>query len=211
MQAFGFSTNSFSEHNPDAIVEAQFCVHSERPGPSRLALRAATDAIHQRMHHHPGLARLAAGTIGRDEYCRLLARSYGFYAVAEPVAGLPGRLTDCLVRDLADLGRNAAAISALPRCMTVKIADGHPEMIGARYVLLGASLGGKVMAKAIARQNVGNVALPTRFLTGSSDNDWKGFVADLEAALPDVASRSRAAVAANATFAAYEEWMVSNE
>jgi heme oxygenase len=163
------------------------------------------------MHHHPGLARLAAGSIGRDEYCRFLARSYGFYAMVEPVAGLPGRLTGCLVRDLADLGLTAAAISALPRCMTVKIADGHSEMIGARYVLLGASLGGKVMAKAIARQHGGNAKLPTWFLTGSGDNDWKGFVSELEAALPDVASRSRAALAANATFAAYEEWMACNE
>ena len=48
-----------------------------------------------------------------------------------------------------------------------------------------------------------NAALPTRFLTGSGDNDWKVFVAKLKAALPDGASRSRAAVAATATFAAY--------
>ena len=211
MQGFGVRSDKLPEHNPEAIDVARFHVRSERSGISRLALRSATEAIHQRMHNHPGLARLAAGTIGRDEYCRLLARSYGFYAVAEPVAGLTGRLTECLVRDLADLGITAAAVSGLPRCMPVMIGDGHPEMIGARYVLLGASLGGRVMAKAIARQNGGAAALPTRFLTGSGENDWKGFVAELEAVLPDAASRSRAAVAAIATFAAYEEWMVFNE
>ena len=210
MQAFGLRSDSFSGHNPTATVVARPLTHNEQPAISRLALRAATDEIHQRMHQHPGLARLAAGTIGRDEYCRLLARSYGFYVVVEPIAGLSGRLTESLVRDLADLGLTAAAVSGLPRCMSLKISDGHPEMIGARYVLLGASLGGKVMAKAVARQN-GGTALPTQFLNGSGDNDWKGFVAQLEAALPDVASRSRAAVAANATFAAYEEWMSCNE
>ena len=210
MQAFDARSDGFSDHSPTATAVARFHEQSERPAISRLALRAATDDIHQRMHQHPGLARLAAGTIGRDEYCRLLGRSFGFYAVVEPVAGLSGRLTDCLVRDLADLGLTAAEVSGLPRCMTLRIADGQPEMIGARYVLLGASLGGKVMAKAIARQH-GGTALPTRFLTGAGDNDWKGFVAELEAALPDVASRSRAAVAANATFAAYEKWMSYNE
>lgn len=178
---------------------------------SRTALRNATQVIHQRMHHHSGLARLAAGTIGRNEYCRLLARSYGFYAVVEPLAGLPGKFTECLVRDLIDLGMAAAAVSALPRCAPLMIGDGHSELIGARYVLLGASLGGKVMAKAIAGHNGGNAALPIRFLTGSGENDWKGFVAELEVTLPDAVSRSRAAVAANATFAAFEDWMVFDE
>ena len=186
-------------------------MHNAHLPDPRTVLRTATEVIHQRMHRHPGLARLAAGTIGREEYCRLLARSYGFYAVVEPVAGLSGRLTACLVQDLNDLGMAAAAVSGLPRCGPLMIGDGHSEMIGARYVLLGASLGGKVMAKAIAGQNVGSAALPTRFLTGSGENDWKGFVAELEAALPDAATRSRAAVAATTTFAAYEEWMTLND
>ena len=69
-----------------------------------MALRTATHDIHERMHRHPALARLAAGTIGCDEYRRVLARSYGFYAMAEPVLGLSGKLTDCIVQDLVELG-----------------------------------------------------------------------------------------------------------
>lgn len=175
---------------------------------SRMALQSATHSIHQRLHHHPGLARLAAGTIGRDEYRRLLGRSYGFYAMAEPLLGFATRLTDCLAHDLTDLGMTHAEVAELPRCENMEIGDGQAETVGARYVLLGASLGGKVMAKAIARHDA---SLPVRFLTGLGENDWKNFSADLEVTLPDVASRTRAAKAATVTFAAYEDWMAGHD
>lgn len=204
-------SNVVSRHNSPENLAARLHATCEHLTPSRTALRTATQAVHQRMHRHPGLARLAAGTIGRSEYCRLLARSYGFYAVVEPLADLPGKFTECLAQDLTDLGMAAAAVSALPRCAHLMIGGGHSELIGARYVLLGASMGGKVMAKAIAGHNGGNAALPIRFLTGSAENDWKGFVAELEATLPDADSRSRAVVAANATFAAFEDWMIFDE
>lgn len=178
---------------------------------ARLALRSATHDIHERMHHHPALARLAAGTIGRDEYCRVLARSYGFYIMAEPALGLGGKLTDCLVADMTELGMTPAAIAALPRCTNLGCVQEHSALIGARYVLIGASLGGKVMARAIMGWTGGDGALPVRFLTGMSENDWKAFASGLETHLPDSASRSRAAKAATAMFAAYENWMAWDE
>ena len=168
-------------------------------------------AIHERLHRHPGLSRLTTGTVDRDEYRCLLARSYGFYAVVEPMLGLAGRLTERLVQDLTELGVGAAAIEALPRCGLPPIGCDQAELIGARYVLLGASLGGKVMARAIAARTDGHAALPVRFLTGMGENDWKTFAAELEDDLPDAASRTRAAKAAKATFAAYEEWMTWHE
>lgn len=80
-------------------------------------------------------------------------------------------------------------------------------MIDARYVLLGASLGGKVMAWAMTGRMGGDAAVPIRFLTGMGENDWKAFAAGLEENLPDAGSRTRAAKAATAMFAAYEDWM----
>lgn len=175
---------------------------------SRMALQLATHSIHQRLHHHPGLARLAAGTIGRDEYRRLLGRSYGFYSVAEPLVDISRGLTNCLAEDLIDLGMTCTEVSGLPRSLLMKISDGHAERIGIRYVFLGASLGGKVMARAIARREA---KLPIRFLTSQGDAAWKNFAADLEVNLPDVASRTQAATAALVTFAAYEDWMAGHE
>ena len=178
-----------------------------RQSTARTALRTATHDVHERMHCHPALSRLAAGTIGRDEYRRVLARSYGFYATIEPVLGLAGNSTECLFDDLTTLGMTPAAIDDLPRCAPLAVGQGQAEAIGARYVLLGASLGGKVMARAIAGRPDGDAALPVRFLTGTGDNEWKIFATDLEKNLPDTALRTRAAKAATAVFAAYEEWM----
>ena len=172
-----------------------------------MALRTATHDIHERMHRHPALSRLAAGTIGCDEYRRVLARSYGFYAMVEPVLGLSGKLTDCIVQDLVEMGMTPAAIYALPRCAPLAIGPGYAALIGARYVLLGASLGGKVMARAMAGRIGGDAAVPVRFLTGMGENDWKVFAAGLEENLPDAGSRTQAATAATAMFAAYEDWM----
>lgn len=173
---------------------------------ARIALRDATHEIHTRMHRHPALARLAAGTITAAEYRAVLARSLGFYAIAEPVLGLAGRLTDCLAVDLAELGFSPAMIADLPRCAPLAIAD-TPAVIGGRYVLIGASMGGKVMARALAARRDGGPALPVRFLTALSQNDWAQFTASLDENLPDAASRNRAAVAAAAIFAVYENWM----
>lgn len=174
---------------------------------ARTALRAATHDIHERMHHHPALSRLAAGTIKRDEYRRVLARSYGFYAMIEPALGLARNLTECLFNDLTTLGMTPAAIDDLPRCAPLAVGKGQAELIGARYVLLGASLGGKVMARAMAGRTDGHAALPVRFLTGMGDNEWNIFATDLEKNLPVTALRTRAVTAATAVFAAYEQWM----
>lgn len=178
-----------------------------RPKSARHVLQLATHDIHERMHRHPALARLAAGTIGRDEYRRVLARSYGFYAMAELVLGVGGGLTQCLRDDLTELGLTPAAIDDLPRCAPLSIGRDRAELVGSRYVLLGASLGGKVMARAMAGRTDGHAALPAHFLTGMGESDWKIFASNLEANLPDSGSRTRAAKAASAVFAAYEEWM----
>lgn len=175
---------------------------------ARAALRAATHDVHERLHHHPALSRLAAGTIEVDEYRYVLARSYGFYAVVEPILGLAGHLTSLLVLDLADLGMDAAAVAALPRCALPPVACGHAA-IGATYVLLGASLGGKVMARALAGGACGTSALPVRFLTGTDAGDWTNFARALDANLPDTAARARAAMAAVSMFGAYENWMAA--
>lgn len=175
---------------------------------ARSILRSVTDDIHRRMHCHPGFVLLAAGDIGRDDYRRLLARSYGFYAVAEPLLGLSGRATTRLEQDLADLGMTAGAIAALPRCAPLAVGTTMAEQVGGRYVMMGASLGGTVMARAIAGDSR-DQRLPAHFLTGDGtrDGDWHRFVATLDARLPDVATRETAARAAVTTFAAFETWM----
>ncbi len=175
------------------------------PG-ARAALRAATHDVHVRMHHHPSLSRLAAGTIEVDEYRHLLARSYGFYVVVGPILGLADHLTSLLVLDLSELGMDAEAVEALPRCAPPPVKCSH-AVIGAKYVLLGASLGGKVMARALAGGSRRTSALPVRFLTGVNAGDWVSFADALDEHLPETAARACATRAAVSMFAAYEDWM----
>lgn len=213
MQATALLTNADDavEHGRMNSTTARARRTTAYPASARSALRSATHDIHQRMHHHPALSRLAAGTISRDEYRRVLARSYGFYIIAEPALGFAGKLTDCLFLDLAELGMMPAAIAVLPRWAASAFGQHPSALIGARYVLLGASLGGKVMARAIAGRTGSDGAMPVRFLTGMGENDWKAFASRQETDLPDAASRKRAATAASAMFAAYENWMAWRE
>jgi heme oxygenase len=184
---------------------------NERLETARHMLRLATHDIHERLHRHPALVRLAAGTIKKDEYRLVLARSYGFYAMAEPALGLSGQSTANLRADLADLDMRSSECDALPRCAPFALGQELPELIGGQYVLLGASLGGTVMARAIARHTDGYAALPVRFLTAMDNQSWTRFSADLEYKLSNVALRARASRAAATVFAAYEDWMTWHE
>lgn len=170
---------------------------------ARFVLRDATDAIHQRMHRHAGYAAVAAGVIGRAAYARLLARSLGFYAPVEPLAGLDGTATMRLVEDLSALGMTQATIDALPRCSPPAIGDGVVERLGAAYVLSGAALGGLVMARALP------TTFPARFLGGEAGEGmrWRGFVDRLDQTCVTDDHRARATHAAVTTFAAFEDWM----
>ena len=171
---------------------------------ARGALRAATDDIHTRLHGHPGFKQLAAGTISRGDYRLLLARSYGFY-VAMPEISWADAAARRLEQDLKALGMTADAIADLPRCANVSVVSSPAEHTGVAYVLLGASLGGRVMARALA-QRTGSAA-PVAFLTGTGSDEWVSFSAGLDQALADEASLGAALISAVKTFEAFENWM----
>jgi heme oxygenase len=172
------------------------------PG-ARSILRSATDDIHQRMHRHPGFALLAAGTIERAAYRRLLARSYGFYVTAERLIERGDDWVCRLVDDLLELGLTDQAIAELPRCPSPAIERDEAARIGATHVLLGASLGGKVMARTVARRASVGDGLPTRFLACDDNESSKVFAAQLDVILPSNGARASAARTAVTFFEAF--------
>jgi hypothetical protein len=88
--------------HPNAPMPAR---QTSAPTPrSRSALRTATCDIHERRHRHPALSRRAANTADRDGYRHLPARSYGFYAVVDPMPSVGGELAGCLVWDMPEPG-----------------------------------------------------------------------------------------------------------
>lgn len=91
--------------HPNAPMPAR---QSSVPTPrGRSGLRTATGDIHERRHRHPVLSRRAASTADRDEYRQLLGHTYGFHTVVDPMLGVGGGLTGCLVWDLPEPGVSA--------------------------------------------------------------------------------------------------------
>jgi len=91
--------------HPNAPMPAR---QSSVPTPrGRSGLRTATGDIHERRHRHPVLSRRAASTADRDESRLLLGHTYGFHTVVDPMLGVGGGLTGCLVWGLPEPGLSA--------------------------------------------------------------------------------------------------------
>ncbi len=184
-------------------------------GAARAALRAATDAVHRRLHGLPGFMALAEGRLALPDYAALLRRMLGFHAALEArldlVRGLDAlgidlaarRRTHLLRADLDWLGASAGVpLAPLP---TLR---GPAEAMGALYVAEGSTLGGRQLAQAL------DGALPPgeagrRFLLGHGARHgamWRDFCAAIERCGAEPRARAAMIAGAAATFAAFEAW-----
>jgi len=189
-------------------------------GGARVALRAATEAAHLRLHAIPAFEALAEGRITRDEYAALLRRKLGFHAALEarlaeapPLAGfgvdLAARRRSHLLRaDLAWLGASDdAAPAPLPRYDTAAAA------LGALYVAEGSTLGGRQLARAL------DAILPPgadgrRFLLGHAERHgemWRACCAAIERCGAEPGALPEMVRGALDTFAAFEAWFAGTE
>jgi heme oxygenase len=191
--------------------------------PLLAALRAGTADLHARAE---AAFVLGAPGVTRREYAAVLARLHAFYAAAEAavatwadalaVYGLdlaPRRKAPLLARDLLALGeRPAAAAAARPLDLPTPA-----HVLGALYVLEGATLGGQLL-----RRRLGPALglAPERGLAFFSAYGaavgpmWRRFgeaVARFDAAAPEAEGpivRAHAVAGARATFAAFEREVV---
>ena len=141
----------------------------------RLALQAATDAIHRELDERLSRLDLASAA----DYRRFL----GFHAQTIPpfeealaAAGASrliddweaGRRTAAIETDLAALGE------PMPAPIPVAPLRGTAELLGTAYVLEGSRLGGRVL-----KRRVGD-GLPSSFLGHSTHAPWPAVVATLD-------------------------------
>lgn len=188
-----------------------------RQASARAALREATKAVHERLHHVPAFAALAAGALDRAGYRALLARLYGFHApmeaaMAEALAGrfapAAWQRADLLRADLAALGEGEPTLARLPRIRPpARLSD--PEAMGCLYVLEGSTLGGRHLARQLDFVLPPGSTAGRSFLAAGSQPHrirWADLGAALDAAGTDPAAlRAMLAGAADA-FARYEAW-----
>lgn len=174
-----------------------------------VALRNATKSIHEQLHLHPVFASLQSGRIDRAEYTNLLLALHGFHiAFADGVAD-GHRRCQHLIEDLIFLGADAERIDRAPRMASVEAPNAAARW-GIDYVLLGASLGGRVLARKLdALLGRGEMNGRRFFMNGGDVNgpQWNRFVEQLELQLPTMIERDAAAASAASTFAQFETWM----
>jgi heme oxygenase len=127
---------------------------------ARDALRGATDAIHQRLHRHALLQRLADGSISRSGYIALLNHFLAFHATIEDRLGrgpdlaehgidlAERRRSPLLLSDLALLGA-PATIAPPPVLRTLPVPGSAAAAIGYLYVSEGSRMGGLALARSL--------------------------------------------------------------
>ncbi len=187
------------------------------PQTVRMALRTATAAAHERLHHLPAFAALAEGRLSRDGYVALLRRLLGFHAALEAaIAAAPPlaafgidvserRRAALLRQDLATLDATPATEVPLAR---LPHYDTAARAMGGLYVTEGATLGGRLLARGLD-QLLGPGVAGRAFLLGHGAAHaamWQGFCAGLERCGADPARFASIVAGAEDTFGAFEAW-----
>jgi heme oxygenase len=149
-------------------------------------------------------------------YVNALSRLYGFWRGWQPqIAFLlqdedftaPRRRLHLLAADLSALGVSAGRLDALPSCPLVELRDGI-EGLGSLYVLEGSTLGGKVIARNVARRLGDAGGESSSYFRGYGDNTsrmWRSFLARLDEA-PEADMR-QIGFGALATFERLGSWL----
>jgi heme oxygenase len=154
-------------------------------------LRRTTAPLHakvERVLGLPGAVRY------RQDYCRLLGRFLGIY---EPLEQVFQRFDDWdrlglapashahvvnLTLDLSALGIDLGRLPRAPPRMLPNLPT-FPHALGALYVLEGATLGGRVILRALESRMGGQIAGASRFLGGqcaAAGPTWQSFRASLD-------------------------------
>jgi heme oxygenase (biliverdin-IX-beta and delta-forming) len=189
------------------------------PSAYRRQLRAATQDLHDSLEQKLDLLR---PNLDLRNYRQLLERTYGYY---EP---LEARLTDfadhkswshevisrckssALQADLRWLGVKQQTIADLPRATQLPPVENFADVLGVMYVLEGASLGGKVLARHFHSRwglSKNGGASFFNFYGPELTENWDRYIEWLESSLSEK-DLPRAIATARATFETMSTWLL---
>lgn len=175
-------------------------------------LRAVTGASHKSLEDRMPFMR---PELDLALYIRLIRAYYGFYAPLEQlIAGVSQidrqrQKVPALVRDLTALGLSAAQIEALPRCNDLPTINNPHQLLGARYVIEGATLGGQVLRRVIKDKLGIEADSGAEFLDVYGRDTgplWKAFLKQLAEA-EDPQYHAQIVEAACETFDCFQRWL----
>ena len=175
----------------------------------RHLLRETTHEIHQRLHLHDGFAAIQDETIDRSAYQNLIVRLYGFHLPFELAAGFERERSGRLEEDLRALGLDPGD-RAVPICRHLPRLDSTERRLGALYVVEGAALGGRELAKGLNGLLGATGTEGRRFFMGrgpGTAQGWRDYLALLSAASTEPSAQAEVISAAVETFAVFEDWL----
>jgi heme oxygenase len=166
--------------------------------------------VHQRLHLHEGFAAIQNGSIEMASYRRLLLRLYGFYIPFETAADISRERSGWLADDLRALGSHPDGFDAAALCSEIPIPRTPEARLGALYVVEGAALGGRDLARHLTGLLGPDGVAGRRFFLGrgaGTGEAWRGYLSRLEAHAADPTARPDIIKAMLETFAVFERWM----
>ena len=200
------------------VANARSSSNGEAVSPIRARLRETTSAQHRELEERLDLLNPA---LSLARYRRILEAFYGFYrpletALAETLAGaacgfsLPARHLR-LERDLVMLGASLDDVAGLPRCASVPALSSQGRGAGCLYVLEGAALGGRIIARAVGLHLALDREHGVSFFAGEVEPTparWRAVLAWLDGVHADSTDRGGGIVeGACETFRELAAWM----
>lgn len=185
----------------------------------RRQLRSATQDLHDSLEQKLDLLR---PNLDLRNYRQLLECTYGYYEPVEeqltkaaenqPWANevISRCKSSALQADLRWLGVKQQTIADLPRATQLPLTLSLADVLGVMYVLEGASLGGKVLAKHFQNRwglSKNSGATFFNFYGPELLQNWDRYINWLEASLSE-ADLPRAIATARATFETMSTWLL---
>ncbi|MGV6393332.1 biliverdin-producing heme oxygenase [Pseudomonas caspiana] len=171
--------------------------------------------------NHRGLERRLPFTsfeLDLNAYTQLIKAYYGFYVPLEKVldrfewgavTSSDRHKASALESDLLALGMTAGEVQALAQCPDLPDIQTHAQLMGALYVVEGATLGGQILRR-IARDKLGiHEGTGGKFLDvygSDTGRMWKAYLEQLaQVAAP--AERHQVVSSALGIFVCFERWL----
>jgi len=172
----------------------------------RQMLATRTRKVHENLHVHPWIASLAKPGLTISRYGVVLGAYHDFYHHLEQSCSnhpLPECLSLRPARERLSLDLNSLAAVRLATsrpCVELTIDD-PVELLGALYVLHGASFGARILNRNV---RIELPDAPRHFLESSTAGDaWQPLIAELEAFANNELAREKLTHGAKATFVAF--------
>jgi len=162
------------------------------------------------------------GRVSRLDYRLYLGRMYGFHAAIEgalmasaqvaavvPDAAMRNHKAALLAHDLIALGASPRDLAQLPR-MTLAVPFALPEALGWAYVVESMTLGGKQLARHLARQIPSEIEHASAYLGCYGDEAperWRAFGAALDGCEPALRDGDRVIASAREGFLELRAWV----